>query len=106
MRHITRDVRERFYAKIMKIPNGCWKWIGAHTTSRGNYPQMLLNARRPSYLAHRLSHEMHIGPIPRGHHVHHRCFDTMCVNPDHLEALTPKEHNRRTRERKTSARSH
>ncbi len=31
-------------------------------------------------------------PVPRGYHVHHRCNTPACVNPAHLEVLTPAAH--------------
>lgn len=43
-------------------------------------------------LAHRAAWEAVHGSIPPGMHVHHRCKNRLCVNVEHLELLTPKEH--------------
>ncbi len=32
------------------------------------------------------------GPIPAGYHIHHKCKNRACINPDHLECLSPEEH--------------
>lgn len=45
--------------------------------------------------AHRLAYELARGPIPAGFHVDHLCRVTNCVNPDHLEAVPPRENVRR-----------
>lgn len=34
---------------------------------------------------------------PKGMHIHHTCEVKHCVNPDHLQMLTPGEHNKETR---------
>lgn len=80
---------ERFIAKVCPEPNsGCWLWMGAYSDDGyGTY-----GAKR----GHCISYEIFIGPIPHGYHVHHKCETTGCVNPDHLEALTPAEHVRET----------
>ena len=42
------------------------------------------NGKRGTKLAHRLSWEIHKGPIPEGLHILHRCDVPACVNPNHL----------------------
>jgi hypothetical protein len=45
-------------------------------------------------LAHRLAYEMACGPIPPKYDIHHRCENPSCINPNHLQALTRREHKR------------
>jgi hypothetical protein len=48
-------------------------------------------------LAHRVSYEEFVGPIPDGHQVDHLCRVLACIRPDHLEAVTPAENIHRSR---------
>lgn len=42
--------------------------------------------------AHCVYYEAHKGNIPDGCQVHHKCQNKLCVNPDHLVALSRSEH--------------
>lgn len=56
-------------------------------------PVVGINGER-MYLSRYVYEEEH-GPIPDGFHVHHTCENPLCVNPEHLEALSPEEHAER-----------
>ena len=42
--------------------------------------------------AHILAYSATFGDIPKGKCVHHTCTNKACINPAHLELLTPAEH--------------
>jgi len=44
--------------------------------------------KRKTQLAHRVSYDLYIGPIPAGLTLDHLCRNTSCVNPWHLEPVT------------------
>ena len=52
------------------------------------------------WVAHRAAYSVHKGPIPEDHEIDHICGNRACINPDHLEAVTRSEHNRRETERR------
>lgn len=71
---------ERFWRHVDKSGE-CWNWKGA--LGRGGYGQFAPTATTHA-LAHRYSYELHVGPIPAGHVICHRCDNPGCVRPDHL----------------------
>lgn len=48
--------------------------------------------RHGERLAHRDAYVEAYGPIHPGFHVHHRCLQPACINPEHLWELTDAEH--------------
>lgn len=95
-----KTIRERFYDKINQTA-GCWHWIGAKEGQ--GYGQLRVGGRANGKLlkAHRISYELHIGPIPPGLVIDHKCRVKACVNPEHLRAITQKQNT----ENRSGARS-
>lgn len=75
----STPLRYRFFQKVSKS-EGCWLWKG--TRNMKGYGT--IKKDRKTYRAHRVSWELHNGPIPEGKQVLHKCDMRSCVNPDHL----------------------
>jgi HNH endonuclease len=79
-----RPIEDRFWPKVNKPDdNGCWLWCAS--LSHNGYGKIGGTGHRcsPKY-AHRVSWELHFGPIPDAMLVLHKCDVPRCVNPSHL----------------------
>lgn len=60
--------------------NECWEWQKVLTV--WGYGVVCFHHKR--YAAHRVSFELHYGPIPAGLQALHKCDNPPCCNPNHL----------------------
>lgn len=96
-----RSIEEKFWDYVV-IRDGCWGWSGARM--HYGYPQLApLKSKRAKrsktageapLRGHRVSWELHNGPIPEGKLVLHKCDNTICTNPDHLYLGTQTENTK------------
>ena len=89
--HLQADSRKRGGDTLRKEDNykitdtGCWEWQG-QVYKKSGYGHLRFNSK--TVLAHRFTYEKHVGPIPKGLDLDHKCRNRRCVCPDHLEPVT------------------
>lgn len=78
---------DEVHRRISLSPSGCWLWMGSVFQNSG-YGRIKVSGR--TMVAHRFAYEVLRGPIPGGLTLDHLCRVRRCVNPDHLEPVTPR----------------
>jgi hypothetical protein len=74
----------------------CWEWI--KTLSHNGYARLWHDGRLTS--ASRYFYKNIKGDIPDGMQIDHLCKNRRCVNPEHLEPVSPLENIYRSKVRK------
>ncbi len=85
----VEPIESRFWRQVDGGGDGCWLWTGAGAGK--GYGGFWVDATRGHQPAHRIAYELAVGPIPTGMHIDHLCRNRRCVNPVHLEPVTPRE---------------
>jgi len=76
--------QEKYY---IDSETGCWLWTG----SRNHLGYGQFHFQGKPVFAHRWSYQYHVGEIPNGLELCHKCDTPHCVNPDCLVAGTHQE---------------
>jgi hypothetical protein len=80
-------VEFRLIENIELTVRGCWFWTG--NTDKNGYGRISIGAK--ARRAHRVAYEALVGPVPPGRQLDHLCRVPSCINPDHLEPVSPRE---------------
>lgn len=81
---------KNLWARV-EVTGFCWLWTGERKPE--GYGRLQWQGQR--WYAHRLIYTLLVGEIPDGLQLDHLCRVPACVNPDHVEPVTPKVNQER-----------
>ena len=88
--HERVNLAVKFHSKIQFSEAGCWLWTAALNES--GYATFNTAKRHGlSSLGHRSLFACWVGPLDDELYLDHLCRTPRCVNPAHLEPVTPRE---------------
>jgi hypothetical protein len=90
----------RYNRYVIRNADGCWGWALKPNRS---FPYPALTSGHDERVSmHRFSYELHVGPIPEGMWVLHKCDNHRCTRPDHLYLGDHVKNQSDVRKRETS----
>lgn len=101
---MKKPIKQRILERVAHNEAGCWVW----TRGKERFGYGKISIGYKTFMAHRVSYEQFVGPIPKGLQLDHVCHNPSCVNPSHLEPVTARENLMRspTFQAKNAAKTH